>query len=77
MKKVQILGAGCTKCKKLFEETRKAASILGVEIELEKVEDLTEIMHFGVMTTPALVINGEVMFSGKVLKAKDLTKYLQ
>lgn len=77
MKKVQVLGAGCAKCKKLAEETAKAAEALGVDIELEKVEDFTEIMKFGVMSTPALVIDGEVKFSGKLLKAKELEHYLK
>lgn len=77
MKKIQILGAGCSKCKKLAEETAKAAEILGVDIELEKVEDFTEIMKFGVMTTPALVVDGDVKFSGKALKAKELEQYLK
>ncbi len=76
MKKVQILGAGCAKCKKLAEETAKAADSLGMEIELEKVEALDEIMAFGVMSTPALVIDGVVQFSGKSLKAKELTRFL-
>ncbi len=77
MKKVQVLGVGCTKCRILAEETRKAADSLGVEIELEKVEDLTEIMKFGVMSTPALVVDGDVKFSGKLLKAKKLEQYLK
>lgn len=77
MKKVQVLGGGCAKCKLLAEEVAKAADSLGVEIELEKVEQFEEIAKFGVMTTPALVVDGEVKFSGKVLKAKKLTQYLK
>lgn len=77
MKKVQILGGGCKKCKILGEETQKAADELGIEIELCKVEDFSEIMKFGVMTTPALVIDGDLKFSGKVLKSKNLKSYLQ
>jgi len=76
MKKVQVLGGGCSKCKILTEEVSKAAKALGVDIDLEKVEDFTEIMKFGVMTTPALVVDGDVKFFGKVLKAKDLESYL-
>lgn len=76
MKKVQVLGSGCDKCKTLAQEIAKAAETLGVEIELTKVEDFHEIMKFGVMTTPALVIDGEVQFSGKVQKAKKLEQYL-
>lgn len=77
MKKVLILGGGCKKCKNLAEETKKAADSLGMQIDIEKVEDFAEITKFGVMTTPALVIDGDVKFSGKVLKAKDLVPYLQ
>lgn len=77
MKKVEVLGSGCKKCHTLAEEVKKAADNLGLEIDLVKVEDFATIMNYGVMTTPALVIDGEVKFSGKVLKAKDLEPYLQ
>lgn len=77
MKKVQVLGAGCAKCKTLAEEVLKAADSLGIEIEFEKVEDFSEIMKFGVMTTPALVVDDEVKFSGKVMNAKELVQYLK
>jgi len=76
MKKVQILGSGCTKCNQLVEETKKAAASLGIEIELEKVTDFTEIMKFGVTSTPAFVVDGKVIFSGKTMKAKELEKIL-
>jgi small redox-active disulfide protein 2 len=77
MKKVQILGGGCSKCNVLSQETQKAAAELGIEIQLEKVQDFTEIMKFGVMTTPALVVDGEVQFQGQVKKAKDIQEYLK
>lgn len=76
MKKIQVLGGGCSKCHVLAEEVTKAAAEMGVVIELEKVTDFQKIMAFGVMTTPALVIDGEVKFSGKVLKAEALKTYL-
>jgi small redox-active disulfide protein 2 len=76
MKKIQVLGGGCSKCIILAEEVQKAADALGVEIQLEKVTDYKQIMVFGVMTTPALVVDGKVMFSGKVLKAEALKEYL-
>ena len=66
MLKLQILGTGCPKCKKLAENTEAAAKELGVEFELEKVTDLNAIMAFGVMITPALAVNGEVKVAGKV-----------
>jgi len=66
MKKIQILGTGCGKCKKLAEVAEAAASELGIEFEIEKVTDINEIMGFGVMITPAVAIDGEVKSTGKV-----------
>jgi len=66
MKTIQILGAGCPKCKKLAENAEAAAKALGIEYQLEKVTDITEIMEFGVMVTPALVVDGQVKAAGKV-----------
>ncbi len=66
MKKLQVLGPGCAKCQRLAENTEAAAQVLGVEFELEKVTDLAEITSFGVMMTPALVVDGEVKVVGKV-----------
>ena len=76
MKKVEVLGGGCKKCKILAEQVTLAAEQAGIEIELVKVEDFNEIMKYGVMVTPALVIDGDLKFSGKVVKAKGLIKYL-
>lgn len=76
MKKVQILGPGCAKCKTLLEHTEAAAKALGISIELEKVTDLATIMRFGVMTTPALVVDGKVVSSGRVLSPDDIKKWL-
>lgn len=77
MKKIQVLGGGCSKCIILAEEVSKAAEEMGIEIELEKITDFKQIMAFGIMTTPALVVDGKVMFSGKVLKAEALKEYLK
>ncbi|MGD9201772.1 MAG: thioredoxin family protein [Chitinispirillia bacterium] len=66
MKKIQILGTGCTKCKKLFEISQRVVTENNIDAEISKVEDLTEIMKFGVLITPALAIDGKVVFSGKV-----------
>ncbi len=77
MKKIQILGTGCAKCEKLAEETKIAASELHLEYELEKVTDINKIMSFGVMMTPALVVDGIVKVSGKVPSVEDLKKMLQ
>ncbi len=64
MKKLQILGTGCEKCKKLTENTEKAAKELGIEYEIEKITDINEIMKFGVMMTPALAVDGKVKVAG-------------
>lgn len=77
MKKVLVLGGGCAKCDLLVKEVEKASELAGVEIDLEKVSDFEEIMKYGVMTTPALVVDGEVKFSGKLVKAKKLVSFLQ
>jgi small redox-active disulfide protein 2 len=74
--KLQILGTGCAKCNALTMVTEKAAQTLGVEYELEKVTDLNRIMSFGVMMTPALVVDGKVKVSGKVPSVDDLKKLL-
>ena len=66
MKRIQILGTGCPKCKKLAENAESAANALGIEYELFKVTDINEIMEFGVMMTPALAVDGEVKVVGKV-----------
>ena len=76
MKKLQILGTGCPKCKQLAEAAKQAAEELGIEYELEKVTDLNDIMGFGVMITPALVVDGEVKAQGKVPSADDIKKSL-
>ena len=76
MRKLQILGTGCPKCKKLAENTETAAKEAGIEFELEKVTDLNAIMGFGVMVTPALAIDGEVKVAGKVPSAADIKAML-
>jgi small redox-active disulfide protein 2 len=75
--KIQILGTGCAKCNALLTATEKAAQALGLEYELEKVTDLRQIMTFGVMTTPALVLDGRVKVSGKVPSIDELKALLQ
>jgi len=66
MKKLQILGTGCAKCNALTEATKKAADELGLEYEVVKVTEIKDIMSFGVMVTPALVVDGTVKVAGKV-----------
>ena len=74
---VQILGPGCAKCAKLKENADKAVQELGVEATVEKVEDINRITGFGVMMTPALVIDGEVRVVGKVPSAEEIKSLLQ
>jgi len=76
MKTIQVLGTGCPKCKKLAENAEAAAKALGIEYQLEKVTDLGEIMKFGVMMTPALVVDGQVKAAGKVPNADEIRKML-
>lgn len=74
--KIQVLGTGCAKCKQLTANAEKAVAELGVEATVEKVEDLREIMRLGVMTTPALVVDGKVRSAGKVLTPQDVKQLL-
>jgi len=76
MKKLQILGTGCPKCKMLAEFTETAAKDLGIEYEIEKVTDINEIMKFGVMMTPALAVDGQVKVVGKVPSPDEIKKML-
>lgn len=77
---IKVLGTGCSKCKSLEKETLKVVEELAIDAVVEKVEDIQEIMAFGIMATPGLVINGDVVHSGSLLKSseiKDLVnKYL-
>ena len=76
MKKIQILGTGCAKCEKLAENVKQAADNPGLDYEMEKVTDLNQIMGFGVMTTPALAVDGMVLVAGKVPAPADLEKLI-
>ncbi|MHC4639857.1 MAG: thioredoxin family protein [Planctomycetota bacterium] len=76
MKKIQILGTGCPKCKKLAQNAEAAAKELGLEFELQKVTDITEIMSFGVMMTPALVIDGQVKIVGTAASVEQIKEMI-
>jgi len=76
MKKIQILGTGCPKCKKLAENTKAAVKELGIEYEIEKVTNINEIMSFGVMMTPALAVDGELKVVGKVPSPGEIREML-
>jgi small redox-active disulfide protein 2 len=74
--KIEVLGTGCPKCKKLFENAHEAAKILQGAAEVVKVEDIQEIMNAGVMITPALAVDGEVKSAGKVLSVEEIIKII-
>lgn len=76
MKRLQILGTGCPKCKKLAELTEQAAKDLGIDYEIEKVSEVAEIMKFGVMMTPGLAVDGEVKVAGRVPGVEDIKKMI-
>ncbi len=77
MKKLQILGTGCPKCRKLAENAESAARALGIEYELVKVTDINEIMKFGVVMTPALAVDGKVKVVGKVPEPEAIKSMLK
>lgn len=73
---IKVLGTGCAKCKALEKATKEAVEKTGVNATVTKEEDIVEIMQFGVMTTPALVIDGEIVVKGKVPSVDELSKLL-
>lgn len=75
--KIEILGAGCPRCKKLFQNTEEAIKELNIDAEVVKVEDIQKIMNVGVMLTPAFTVGGEVKSAGKVLSVDEIKKILK
>ncbi len=69
---IEVLGPGCQKCNVLYQHAEQAARELGLEYEIEKVTDITTIMGYGVMATPALVVDGEIRLSGRVASAEQI-----
>ena len=76
MTKIQILGAGCPKCKTLAANAEAAVKSLGIEATVEKVEKIADIIRFGVMMTPALAVDGRVKSAGKVLSTEEIKALL-
>jgi len=74
---IKVLGTGCAKCKKLFSEVQEAVAESGVKAAISKVEKIDEITSYGVLMTPALMINGEVKSSGKIPKASKILEWLK
>ena len=75
--KIQVLGTGCAKCKQLTANAEKAVAELGLDVKVEKVEDVREIMKFHVMSTPALAVDGTVRSAGKVLSPEAVKELLR
>ena len=74
---IRILGGGCTSCKKLYENTRKAVGETGINAEVEYITDMQKIMEYGIMKMPALIVNEKVVAMGKVLKPAEIVKLLE
>ncbi len=75
--KIQILGTGCPKCKQLMANAEKAVETSGVDAQVEKIDQVQEIMKFGVMSTPALAVDGDVKSAGKVLSVEQIQQMLE
>ena len=75
--KIEVLGTGCMKCKRLMKNVEVAVKELGIAAEIKKVDDISEIINRGVMLTPALVVEGEMKVSGRVADVKELKEILQ
>ena len=73
---IKVLGTGCAKCKSLEKLTQEVVAETGITVDIQKVEDILKIMQFGVMSTPALVINKKVVLSGRLPSAAELTEIL-
>ena len=73
---IKVIGEGCEKCDKLYENTCLAVKELGLEASIDKVEDLMDIVRLGVMTTPSVMMDGKIIISGRVPKVKEIIKLL-
>jgi small redox-active disulfide protein 2 len=74
--KIKVLGTGCPKCKKLYAEAEKAIASSGVKVELEKVEKIEEIIKYGIMSTPGLIVNEEVKSSGRIPQSSEIASWI-
>jgi len=75
--KIEIFGTGCAKCKRLEKHVQKAVKELKVKADIKKVEDITDIMNRGVMMTPALAIDGKIVFAGKVSDINEIKQFIK
>jgi small redox-active disulfide protein 2 len=74
---IKVLGTGCPSCKALEEATRKAVTEMGIDTQITKVEDMAEILNYGIMTTPALVVDGKIVLKGRVASVEEIKKLLK
>lgn len=74
--KIKVLGGGCCKCENLLEAVKAAVAEKGVDAEIEYITDMAQIMEYGIMSTPALMVDSKVVSMGRVLKVKDVMRYL-
>lgn len=74
--KIEVLGTGCSKCQILLSNVKEAVALKGIFAQIEKVEDIMKIMEYGVTSTPALVVDGKVVSSGKLLSTDDIASLL-
>ena len=73
---IKVLGGGCCKCENLLEAVKEAVAEKGINAEVEYITDMAKIMEYGIMSTPALMVDNKVVSMGRVLKAKEVLKYL-
>ena len=73
---IKVLGGGCCKCENLLEAVKEAVADKGINAEIEYITDMAKIMEYGIMSTPALMVENKVVSMGRVLKAKEVLKYL-
>lgn len=76
MKEIKVLGTGCSKCTTLYDNVKNAVAQLGVDAMVEKEQDIMKIMEYNVMSVPALVVDGSVLSTGKVLTVEEIKKLL-
>jgi small redox-active disulfide protein 2 len=76
-KKIEVLGTGCAKCQKLEENAKQAVKLSGADAVVTKVSDINQITDYGVMVTPALVIDGKVKVAGKIPTAEAIAEWLK
>lgn len=74
---IKVIGAGCKSCHTFYENTKQAVKSIGFEAEVEYITDMEKIAEYGIMTLPALVVDGKVVVMGKVLKAKEIEALLR